>query len=106
MDQLFIVNYLRGLLARLGQGGWRPFFGWGLGLMCLMSVKFALIDAPRQGVQLDPGYYNFLLGVLGIFVATFITREVGKHLERKGPPPAHVPSPSPSGGLVNQAAIS
>lgn len=97
MDPLFITNYLRGLLGRLGQGGWRPYWGWGLGTMLLLAVKFALLDAPSRGITLDGSYYNFLLGVLGIFVATFVTREVGKHLER-----THA---SPSGGLVNNQAI-
>lgn len=97
MDPLSITNYLRNLLGRLGQSGWRPYFGWGLGTVCLLSVKFALLDAPRAGIELDGAYYNFVLGVLGIFVATFLTREVGKHLERQ--------TPAPGGGLVNPAAL-
>ena len=99
MDWLFITNYARNLFARLGQSGWRPYWGWGLGTMLLLAVKFALLDAPMHGIELDERYYNFVLAVLGIFVATFITREVGKHLERTNPP-------SPTGGIINNAAIS
>lgn len=101
MTSLVLLNYARGLAARLGQGGWRPYWGWGLGTILLLAVKFALIDAPKLQIALPSEYYNFLLGVLGIFVATFITREVGKHLERTAPPrPAHE-----DGGLVNNGAL-
>lgn len=101
MTSLVLLNYARGLAARLGQGGWRPYWGWGLGTILLLAVKFALIDAPKLQIALASEYYNFLLGVLGIFVATFITREVGKHLERTAPPrPAHE-----DGGLVNNGAL-
>jgi len=91
---------LRGL-GKFGQGGWRPYWGWGLGSILLIAIKFALYDAPKSGIVLDANYYNFLLGALGIFVATFITREVGKHLERQAQQQAQVPG----GGLVNNGAL-
>lgn len=97
MDALALTNYARNLLGRLGQSGWRPYWGWGLGTMLLLAVKFALLDAPMRGIVLPESYYNFLLAALGVFVATFVTREVGKHLERQ--------TPAPGGGLVNNEAI-
>lgn len=96
MDWIALLNRTSRILGKFGQGGWRPYWGWGLGSILLLAIKFALYDAPLRGIALDSNYYNFLLGALGIFVATFITREVGKHLERQ--------AQMPGGGLINPAA--
>lgn len=100
MDFISFRDYARNLLGRLASSGWRPYFGWGLGTMCLLAVKFAALDAPAQGIHLDGAYYTFVLGLLGAFLATFVTREVGKYLER-GPRA----EPAPGGGMVNPAAL-
>lgn len=97
MDLLQISNYARNLVARAVQSGWRPYFGWGGGTVILMAYKFAFIDAPTLGIALGSEYYFALNTAAGIFVAAFITREVGKHLERA--------TAAPGGGLVNNAAL-
>lgn len=97
MDPLFVTNYLRNLLARMSQSGWRPFFGWGGGSILLLALKFAYIDAPLRGLVLGGDYYMGLNTVLGIFIGAFVARGVEKHLERQ--------TPAPGGGLVNPAAI-
>lgn len=98
MDPLFITNYIRNLVARLAQGGWRPAFGWGGGFVILWAYKFAFIDAPSRAIHLSGEHLTALNVAAGIFIGAFITREVGKHLERTGG--------SPTGGLVNNAALS
>lgn len=92
-------DYARSFLGKLATSGWRNFYAWGLGTMCLLATKFALLDAPRENIQLDQGYYTFLLGCMTLFVATFITRAVEKDRERR-----HAPT-FPGGGLVNREAI-
>lgn len=98
MDPLFITNYLRNLLGRVAQSGWRPAFGWGGGFIILSAYKFAFIDAPSRAIHLSGDHLTALNVAAGIFIGAFITREVGKHLERQ--------TPAPGGGLVNNAAIS
>lgn len=89
-------------VGRLATSGWRPYFGWGGGTMLLLAYKFAFIDAPMAGITLPEGHFNGLNVALGLFLGAFVARTVDKHLARK----AGVPDePSPSGGLVNQAAI-
>lgn len=92
MDPIFITNYIRGLVARLAQGGWRPFFGWGGGLVMLWALKFAYVDAPLQGVALPDGYYTGLNTALTIFIGAFIARAVEKVVTQNG-------------GLVNNEAL-
>lgn len=99
MDFVPFRDYARNLLGRIASSGWRPYFGWGLGTMCLLAVKFALLDAPRAGIALDGAYYTFVLGCLSLFVATFITRAVEKDRERRA---GYV---SPTGGLQNNQAL-
>lgn len=103
MDLLTVTNYARGLLAKLAQSGWRPLFGWLGGLTLLIALKFAYITAPLEGIGLPGEYYMGLNTALGLFLGAFVARGIEKHMERGGAARAE---PSPSGGLVNNQAIS
>lgn len=71
--------------------------------MLLGALKMAYIDAPMAGIQLGGDYYMGLNAALGLFLGAFVARGVEKHMERR----AGVQSaPSPTGGLVNNGAIS
>jgi len=103
MDLLQITAYVRGLLAKLAQSGWRPIFGWGGGLMLLGALKFAYMDAPMAGVALSDGYYTGLNTALGLFLGAFVARGVEKHMQNRSEAAPYV---APTGGAVNNAAIS
>lgn len=98
MGFIALLDYARNLLGRLATSGWRPLFGWGGGLMLLSAVKFAYVDAPRLGVDLTDSYYNGLNVCLGLFLGAFVARGLEKAAERH--------QGSPTGGLVNNQAIS
>lgn len=98
MDFLFITNYLRGLLARASESGWRRLWGFGGGLLCFKLVYFAAIEVPERGLSVPDGFYVFILGFCSLYVSTFIVRAVEKDRERKQ-------THSPTGGLVNNNAI-
>lgn len=97
MDALALMNYARGLLARVAQGGWRPYVGWGGGFLCYQLIYFAAVTVPREHLTVDPQFYWFILGVVTLYVTTFFGRGVEKYLERQ--------AAAPTGGLVNNAAI-
>lgn len=92
------VAYARNLVARIAQSGWRPVFGWGGGLMLLNALHFAYIEAPRLGIVLTDGYYTGLNIALAAFLGAFVARGIEKAAERH--------QGSPTGGLVNRAAVS
>ena len=96
MDPLQLTNYARNLIARLSQGGWRPFIGWGGGFVFYKAYMFALVGAPAAGIVLTDGYYTALNFAFGLYLTTFVARGVEKALER---------GPVPGGGLVNNAAL-
>lgn len=98
MDLLTLTNYVRGLLARLAQSGWRPLFGWLGGLTLLIALKFAYITAPIEGIALPGEYYTGLNTALGLFLGAFVARGVEKHFDRSR-------APTPEGGLVNNGAL-
>lgn len=99
MDVLQATNYVRGLFARAAQSGWRPFWGFGGGYLSLKLVWFAAIDVPERGLSVPDQFYWFVLGFVSLYVSTFIVRGVEKHMERQAPTIA------PTGGLVNNSAI-
>jgi len=101
MDLIAIRDYARNILGRLATSGWRPYVGWGGGFLCYQLVYFAAVTVPREHLTVDPQFYWFILGIVSLYVSTFITRAVEKHVERQ-----MQASPSPTGGLVNNAAIS
>jgi hypothetical protein len=76
-----IRDYLRELVARLAQGGWRPVFGW----LGVYVAYFSYIVAPDRGLDLDYGAVNTFLGFVS---ATFLARGVEKEFERKTNAPA------------------
>lgn len=96
MDPLQLTNYARGLLARLSQGGWRPFIGWGGAFVFYKAYMFAMVGAPQAGIVLSGEYYGALNFAFGLYLTTFIARGVEKVLER---------GPVPGGGLVNNEAL-
>ena len=99
MDFIALRDYARNLLGKLATSGWRPIFGWGGGLMLLSAIKFAYIDAPVAGLQLADADYNGLNVALGLFIGAFVARGVEKAINNQAAPT------SPTGGLVNNAAI-
>lgn len=92
-----LLNYARNLVARLSESGWRRFFAWGGAYVFGKAYLFAFITAPTLRLDLPDGYYLALNAALALYISAFITREVGKHLERQ--------TPAPGGGLVNNEAI-
>lgn len=97
MDILQITNYVRGLFARLAQGGWRPVFGWGGVPFFYSLLKFSYIDAVANQLPLPEGYYLAVNTLFGLYLGAFIARGVEKVVERH--------QTSPTGGLVNNEAI-
>lgn len=100
MDFLALRDYGRNLLGKLATSGWRPYVGWGGGFLCYQLIYFAAVTVPREHLQVDPQFYWFILGVVSLYVSTFITRGVEKYMDR-GPRM----EPAPGGGLVNNTAL-
>ena len=101
MDLIALRDYLRNVIGRLATSGWRPYVGWGGGFLCYQLIYFAAVTVPREHLTVDGQFYWFVVAIVSLYVSTFITRGVEKHMERQ----AQAQSPSHTGGLVNQAAI-
>ena len=84
-------NLARSLIGRFGQSGWRPsLLGWGLGL-ALVTLAWVIV-------------YRFAIGATtttDLVALGGIALQFSRYVELRGRPS----EPSPTGGLVNNTAI-
>lgn len=84
-------NHVRHMADRVAERGWRRAFGW----LGVLVAYYTFIYAPSNGIAVDTGAVNaFLTMVTGTFVMRGV--EQINRIRTTG---------SPTGGLVNDAAL-